>query len=135
MFPEISFSRYCLDKQQALEFSEKAGEGQNYLFAKEIALKINSYVIVGYVEKEGDKLYNSAIVVDRSGKVIGNHRKKLLYESDKKWCSEGDSMTDVSIINTDGEILRMGVAICMDINYKDFVNEQEYELADYLKFK
>jgi len=46
---------------------------------------------VGYVEKEEDKLYNSALMVDRNGEVILNHRKKLLFDTDKVWASEGNS--------------------------------------------
>ena len=72
-------------KEDALKIGERKGEGQNYEFAKEIAIQTKSYVIVGYVEKDDDKLYNSALMVDRSGQLILNHRKKLLFDADKIW--------------------------------------------------
>ena len=100
MFPECSFSNYCISKEDALELAETKGEGQNYEFARQIAIQTNSYVIVGYVEKEEDKLYNSALMVDRNGEVILNHRKKLLFDTDKVWASEGNSYQVVNVINT-----------------------------------
>jgi predicted amidohydrolase len=42
-------------------------------------------------------------------------------------------MSNVTITNTEGQSLKMGLAICMDINYKDFLNQYEYELGDSLK--
>ena len=104
LFPECSFSNYCLSKEDAISISEVKGKGQHYQFAKEIANQTNSYVIVGYVEKEegSDKLFNSALMVDRKGDVVLNHRKKLLFETDKVWAAEGDSFQVVEVINTKG---------------------------------
>ena len=91
-------------------------------------------MIVGYVEKDDDddKLYNSALMVDRNGQMILNHRKKLLYGTDKEWVRAGDSFQSVDITNTKGQSLRMGVAICMDIDYYEFIEPNEHELGDYL---
>jgi predicted amidohydrolase len=50
---------------------------------------LKCYTLCGYAEIDGDRFYNSAILVDREGKCILNHRKKHLFESDKVWASEG----------------------------------------------
>lgn len=47
------------------------------------------YVACGYAEIDGDKLYNSAVVVNREGEAILNVRKKHLFETDKTWADEG----------------------------------------------
>lgn len=36
--------------------------------------------------------YNSAMVVDKTGEVIGNYRKTFRFETDKNWAREGRSI-------------------------------------------
>jgi predicted amidohydrolase len=33
--------------------------------------------------------YNSAVVVDPTGEVVGNYRKTFRFETDKNWAREG----------------------------------------------
>ena len=60
----------------------------------------------GYIEKEEKdgqvKLYNSASVIDRQGKLLLNYRKTFLYFCDKLWCEEGDGFKCIEIVNTKG---------------------------------
>ena len=57
---------------------------------------MNCYVICGYPEKG---FYNSAMVLDRTGQLIENHRKKILFDADKPWCNGGDCFKNITLKN------------------------------------
>jgi protein N-terminal amidase len=38
--------------------------------------------------------YNSAMVVDKTGEVVGNYRKTFRFETDKNWAREGEFLYD-----------------------------------------
>lgn len=67
------------------------------------------WLVVGFVEESGGRLYNSAAVFDRSGAVIGIARKSFLWDCDNRWFSPADKL---SVFDT--EFGRMGVLICAD---------------------
>ena len=54
-------------------------------------------MVVGYPEKvdvseawpASPEYYNSALVVNGSGDVVGNYRKSFLYYTDETWALEG----------------------------------------------
>lgn len=92
-------------------------------------MKTKAYVAFGYMEKEvtsegSFKLYNSAAVIDRNGVLLLNHRKWHLYFNDKFWAQEGNSFPSFTLYNTQNQAFQCSLAICMDINPKDFTSGQ-----------
>ena len=76
----------------------------------EIARKHRIHVCVGLDEKEGEDLYDSAILIDDAGRVLLKHRKIiLLSELMTPPYSPGQ---DVKIVST--RFGRIGVLICAD---------------------
>lgn len=99
VFPEMSFIGYNFkDKEDALPYSHKQGEGDEFEFVRKIAIRLKSYVAFGYIEKDGDNLYNSASVLDRNGNLIVNYRKTHLYFNDKLWSQEGSGFTTFTLL-------------------------------------
>ena len=95
----MALTGYIFKSKQEIEpFLEEAGKGETFEFCKKIALQMNCYVICGYPEKG---FYNSAMVIDRQGTLIENHRKKLLYEADKPWCNAGDCFKNFELKNSE----------------------------------
>lgn len=93
-FCEIS----CKDKSE--KFSDLIKPHKSFLYASELALNFDSYVMIGFPEispKEGSEhlivdlktliefsnFYNSAYLIDRQGKSIKVFRKHFLYQTDK----------------------------------------------------
>lgn len=114
---------------------ENAGSGISSLWARTAALKYDCTVVVGYPEKAdvsakwpaSPEYYNSALVVDGDGDVIGNYRKSFLYYTDETWALEG----------TDGffqaEIPALGnvaLGICTDLKYVLPYHTSQSEGAD-----
>lgn len=70
------------------------GEGEQFEFIQKVAVKLNTYVVFGFIEKEpihsknGSvdwKLFNSAAVINRKGEIILVYRKTHLYYNDRLW--------------------------------------------------
>lgn len=88
--------------QHISPFLEPSGSGITSLWARTVALKFESTVIVGYPEKvdvasrwpTGPEYYNSAIVINEDGDTIANCRKTFLYPTDETWALEGEGFHD-----------------------------------------
>ncbi len=81
-------------------------------FLAKLAVRHRVWVCAGCLEKDGDRVYNSAVILDRSGCIVLKHRKirtlpdltKHLYDAG----SLGGSMTAGT------EFGRIGLTICAD---------------------
>jgi predicted amidohydrolase len=77
------------------------------------ALNNNIYLCAGLTEKENDRVYNSAILVDPQGRIILKYRKINVLEVGQAFYAIGNSL---SVAETPLGV--MGVNICSD-NYRD----------------
>lgn len=79
---------------------------------QDLAKKFDLMIAIGLDEKDGDRLYDSAILVDRFGKLLWKHRKiNVLPELMAPPYSQG-SPSDISVIET--EFGRIAFLICAD---------------------
>ncbi len=109
-----TFPYVGLSVEERVRYAESI-EGETVRAFSGLAKRYGSYIIVPILEKEGDCIYNSAILIDRKGKVVGSYHKMhpTIGESESGICA-GDKPP---IFETDfGNI---GIAICFDINFDD----------------
>lgn len=79
---------------------------------QDLAKKFDIMIAIGLDEKDGDRLYDSAILVDRTGKLVWKHRKiNVLPELMTPPYSQGRS-DDINVIQT--EFGRIAFLICAD---------------------
>jgi predicted amidohydrolase len=77
-----------------------------------LARKYGLMISIGMDEKDGDHLYDSAILVDKTGKLLWKHRKiNVLAELMDPPYSQGRP-SDIGVVET--EHGRIGVLICAD---------------------
>ena len=115
----MAFTGYKFDdKEDIRPYLETAGEGPTFEYCANISKTLNWYTFWGYPEIDGDKMYNSQLVVDREGNYIKSYKKTFLYETDETWADEGPGFEKLDITNHDGIDIRVGNGICMDINQK-----------------
>jgi predicted amidohydrolase len=77
-----------------------------------MARKHRMMIAIGLDEKDGDKLYDSAILVDKSGRLLWKHRKiNVLPELMTPPYSQGKP-EDIGVVET--EFGRVAVLICAD---------------------
>ena len=85
-----------------------------------LAARYQVYLVLGLAETDPstDKLYNSQIIIGPDGQIIGKYRKTHLFGPDHNWAEKGD-LGYQSVITKLG---RIGMGICADINYQDFLD-------------
>jgi predicted amidohydrolase len=77
-----------------------------------LARKYHVMIAIGLDEKDGDNLYDSAILVDKTGKLLWKHRKiNVLAELMTPPYSQGRP-EDIGVVDT--EFGRLAVLICAD---------------------
>ena len=85
-------------------------------------------LVAGHVTLEGDRIYNQALIIDRSGKLVGSYRKNYPVEGEIE-CGVTPGR-DVPVFDLD--FGRIGVAICFDINWPELwssFREKQIDLA------
>jgi predicted amidohydrolase len=81
----------------------------------EAAKRRKAYIAAGIYEREGTAMYNTAVLIDRAGKVIGKYRKVYLPREE----TEGGLTPgmDYPVFQTD--FGKVGMMICWDVQYAD----------------
>ena len=89
----------------------------------DLAKKHNVFLCTGLAEKDSNKLFDSAILIDNEGNILLKHRKmNILKELMTPPYTPG---TDVRVVNT--KFGRIGILICAD-SFQDEILNQMKEL-------
>lgn len=75
----------------------------------------NCYAICPLKVKDGELIYNSAVVIDRTGKIIGRYDKIHITEGGLKGGTTPGLETDPAVFETDFGTI--GIQICFDVNW------------------
>ncbi len=78
-----------------------------------LAKKHNCYIEVCYNEREGQGIYNTAILLDRSGELVGRYRKLYVPREE----IEGGVAPGLDSPVFDTDFGRVGMMICWDAQY------------------
>lgn len=93
-----------------------------------LARAYNVYVVFGMLEKENQFLYNTAVLLDRSGAIVGKHRKVQLPLAEVSGgITPGDT---VPIFQTD--FGRVALLICQDTAFPEPAREAAIQGAELL---
>ncbi len=110
VLPELANSGYLfIDRNHAFEVANQDA-CRDYLNSLiNFSEANNVFIVSGYLEKEGDKLYNSSIFISPDGST-GNYRKIHLFMDEKKIFEPGN--LGLPLFNIDG--YKLGMLICFD---------------------
>jgi hypothetical protein len=78
-----------------------------------LARKYNMYVICPIREQAADEQYNTAVLIDRKGKVAGYYRKVFVF-----W-GEGLHLSREGVKAFDTDFGRISILTCFDLNYAE----------------
>jgi predicted amidohydrolase len=110
VLPELFATGYRFKSMdEARRFAEPVPDGKTTYFLISLAKKNNAHFIAGLVEVEGDRIYNSSVIVGPKG-LIGRYRKIHLFDSEKSCFHAGTDAPPVF----DLEGVKVGVMICFD---------------------
>ncbi|NLT94740.1 MAG: carbon-nitrogen hydrolase family protein [Clostridia bacterium] len=113
--PELFYSGYHLQKEEFLSVAEKP-DGNLFNALSKLAKDRAMYIIAPYPEKTDDPevIYNSAMVIDDKGNLIGNMRKVYLWGKEKTAFKEGNKFPVY-----DTPYGKIGLLICYDVEFPE----------------
>ena len=89
--------------------------GPDTEFLGKLAKEKNSYIVAGLLEKEGKAVYNTSVLIDRKGALVGKYRKVYLPREELEGgVTPGDGYP---VFDTD--FGRVGMMICYDVFFPD----------------
>ena len=94
--------------QRFLAMGQDVNTSPYILRLRALAAKYKVYIVFGFTENAGGKLYDAAIMVDRTGATVGIYHKTMLQAEDLRF-SPGQ---ELPVFNT--EWGKMGILICAD---------------------
>ncbi|MBU1356463.1 MAG: acyltransferase [Candidatus Edwardsbacteria bacterium] len=109
VLPELCTTGYNFISKKEVRVLSETTRGKTVNYFKEISKRTKINIVAGFAEKEGSKIYNSAVLVRPSGK-IDVYRKTHLFGNEKKYFSPGNTGFKVFSV---GQV-KIGMMICFD---------------------
>ncbi|HMF56952.1 MAG TPA: carbon-nitrogen hydrolase family protein [Pyrinomonadaceae bacterium] len=115
IFPECALTGYCFESlEEAAPFSENLDGASAEAIASACA-ETGAHAVVGFIEHDGQKFYNAAMLVGPSG-VVGGYRKvHLPFIGIDRFLSPGDRPFKIF----DLPLGRVGINICYDVSFPE----------------
>jgi len=107
LFAEEAFGVYAKDRTQIVDFTIKLAE------------KYNIFVVLSLCVAYDTVLKNLAILISNEGKVLYNYEKKNLIPIMEELFHS--NMTEIKTFDTD--VGNLGLVICYDISFPDYLNQ------------
>ncbi len=106
VFPECSLLGWCSPAARA---GAETVPGRFTVTLGRLARLHRMAIVIGMEEREGPLVYNSAVMIDREGRILSKHRKINELDVGRRIYSTG---TSISAVDFEGR--RVGLDICAD---------------------
>jgi predicted amidohydrolase len=111
LLPELIVPGYVADPELLVPIAEPI-DGPSVEEWCALAAAADGYVVGGFCEREGDELYNTAVLVDGEGVVL-HYRKLHPFAAEKHAFAPGDLGLPVA----ETEIGTVGLCVCYDLRF------------------
>lgn len=119
VLPELTNVAYGFrDREELRARAEEIPNGRSTDMLKAGSKSIGCAIVAGLAERDGDSLFDSAVVVD-SGEFVGKYRKRHLYDRERSFFSAGKEHPVIYDLGS----FRLGVQICLDLGFIQEVTE------------
>lgn len=108
LLPEVLDCGWC--DESAREFAEALPGGRHLELLSRAAVENEMMICAGLTEREDERIYNSAVLIDRMGSLVLKHRKVNELAIGKEIYSTGQSAKAVC----ETELGSLGLMICAD---------------------
>jgi predicted amidohydrolase len=113
VLPELCNSGYNFQSKEQAWSTSEALDGPFVRFLASTCHTHSFYVVSGLNERDGDSLYNSAVLVGPEG-YVGRYRKLHLFMNEKDFFQPGDEGLPLFDILAGTERWRVGLLVCFD---------------------
>lgn len=116
VFPEMSDTGYVMSaiRECARRWSEGAVPQ-----LREIAKQLSVGIIAGVSERDAECIFNSQVVINSAGEIVGKYRKTHLFSpaptNEHLTCAAGGELAAVGL-----GAFRCGLGICYDMRFPEF---------------
>jgi predicted amidohydrolase len=128
VFPECMNTGYLFDSPEHCLALAEPLDGEFVTAMAQLCRRYGIYIASGFTEKSetDSKIYNSAILLDRSGTLILHYQKQFLATHDQNWFECGTKGCPV----VDTDLGRIGAMICFDGRIPEIVRCLKLNGAD-----
>ena len=146
VLPEMFNCPY--ENEKFIEYGEEFEDSPTLNRIAETAKEENIHVLAGSIPeiemslgedgKDGKSIYNTSVLFDNHGKILGKHRKMHLFDIDVKgkiYFKESDTLSagsNFTVIET--ELATIGIGICYDIRFVELSRIMTLNGAEILIF-
>lgn len=110
VLPELFNTGYLFtSRKEAQDLAEEVPGGRTTAALIRMAKKSGAHIVAGIAERDGDRIYNAALLVAPGG-YVATYRKIHLFFEEKLWFHPGDGEPEVFDIGS----CRVGVMVCFD---------------------
>ena len=110
VLPELCNSGYNFaSAEQAWATSELVGDSAFVRYLEALCQRLGCHIVSGFNERDGARLYNSAVLIGPAG-YVGRYRKLHLFLNEKDFFEPGDEGLPVFDIGP----CRVGMLVCFD---------------------
>ena len=126
IFPECALTGYCFDSRDDALLHAEPENGPRQQQISALCKELNVYAIVGYLEQDGDQLFNAAALLGPQG-LVGTYRKiHLPFVGVDRFTDYGDRPFAVDSIPG----LNLGMNICYDAGFPEAARSLALQGAD-----
>lgn len=117
VFPECTTTGYCFDsRDEAAEFAEST-DGETMRSVTAMCAKLNTLVVFGFLELDGDQIFNALALVGPNGRIAGYRKIHLPFLGVDRFTTPGDC--PFQTVDSPELPLRIGMNICYDISFPE----------------
>jgi predicted amidohydrolase len=110
VLPELAFTGYYFqDRSEVLSLAEDTGHSPTVDGLAQLCRRKNLYLVTGFAERCGHKVFNSALLIGPGG-LVHTYRKLHLFNTEKEYFDPGD--TPLAPVEVRGA--RIGMMVCFD---------------------
>ena len=119
VFPELFTTGYNREELDHVGLAEPIPDGPTVTALCSAAAETGVGVVGTILERSGDTVYDTAIVIDSAGRFVTSYRKSHLYPAERALFGAGDRVVVARL----SERIRLGLAICFEHAFPEIFAE------------
>lgn len=124
VLPAFSFTGMPSSADEAHAWAE-AQMGLTTQALSGYASRLGAHLVGSHIERDGDQLFHTVVLIGPDGKYIGQYRQTHLDESMKAWATPGN---DIPLFKT--ALGNLGLLTCGDVRFPEAAGSLEIARAD-----